>query len=81
MVASLRTTAKRDLTAMLHSLELSSVPVVGIVANRSRRKAHRSYTSYYQPAPTPSPTPAPAPAPTPPEPRCPKEAPCQPKPF
>lgn len=48
VVFSVGRTKKQDLEAMLHGLGASGVPLAGMVANRSRRKLHRSYTTYYK---------------------------------
>lgn len=60
VVASLNTTSTRNLVSTLDLLNASGVAVTGLVVNRSKTTAHRSYSSYYKTAEAPRPTTEPA---------------------
>lgn len=60
VVASLNTTSTRHLVSTLDLLNASGVAVTGLVANRSKATAHRSYSSYYKTAEAPRSTTEPA---------------------
>lgn len=54
VVGCLNSTRKRNLLSTLGVLEASGATVVGLVANRSKRTAHRSYSTYYKDAEAPT---------------------------
>lgn len=47
LIASIRRTARVALTDAVNSLRSAGVEIIGVIANRSRRKLPKSYASYY----------------------------------
>ncbi|MGN6205883.1 polysaccharide biosynthesis tyrosine autokinase [Humibacter sp.] len=47
LVASVRRTRRKRLVETVHTLTGNGIPVIGLVANRSRRRIPKSYSAYY----------------------------------